>query len=245
MTVSVPVTYHRVWKDGFGARGWKLDCSIGDPVVIAATAETGLRIPTSVLVHDLLDHHLCGIKIGGHANEAIALIQLEHRTGSNPRPDIRQMIEEDLLQGCVNGQPMREFLPPSLLALVPKDLKDDQAIIAMLRRRLGRARLGDALEYHLLALGHAGDQRARRHFESLGLRYECRQQIGICLQRILTRADTELLEASVDSAFGKFVVGNDYCDLKLTRPQSDYRESVPPLPHEVITKTHHEAASVT
>lgn len=65
---AVPVTYAREWLDGFGARGWKLDVSMSDPSVTAATAETGNRIPTSVLVHDILDHHFSGLAVGGHRN---------------------------------------------------------------------------------------------------------------------------------------------------------------------------------
>ncbi len=46
--VHIPVTYQKTWDDGFGARGWKIDVSIGDPTIIASTRETGTKIPTSV-----------------------------------------------------------------------------------------------------------------------------------------------------------------------------------------------------
>ena len=36
-SVQVPVTYKKVWDDGFGARGWKVDATIGDPEIIAST----------------------------------------------------------------------------------------------------------------------------------------------------------------------------------------------------------------
>lgn len=67
--IRIPVTYRHEWHDGFGARGWKLDYSLDDPYIIAATAETGNRIPTSVLVHDILDHYLCGLPLSGQRNE--------------------------------------------------------------------------------------------------------------------------------------------------------------------------------
>ncbi|MCA1806103.1 MAG: hypothetical protein LC646_12430, partial [Xanthomonadaceae bacterium] len=116
---SIPVSYRREWQDGFGARGWKLDVSIDEPSVIAATAEHGMRVPTSVLVHDILDHHLCGFGIGGHRNEAMALLQLAARTGADPRVDFRQIVDEDLMQGHCNGEPLLAFLPDDLVALVP------------------------------------------------------------------------------------------------------------------------------
>ncbi len=62
-SLVIPVTYKREWQDGFGARGWKLDCALDDPNVIAATAETGCQINTSVLVHDILDHYISGFPL--------------------------------------------------------------------------------------------------------------------------------------------------------------------------------------
>ncbi len=109
LNIQIPVTWRLEWDDGFGARGWKLDDSLNDPYVIAATADTGSRIATSVPVHDILDHYLCGLPLSGHRNEAIALVQLGLRTGSSPAPDFAAMVDEDLLQGRVNGESMRSF----------------------------------------------------------------------------------------------------------------------------------------
>ena len=61
-SVQVPVTYKKVWDDGFGARGWKVNATIGDPAIIASTRETGLRINTSVFIHDILDHYMMTIE---------------------------------------------------------------------------------------------------------------------------------------------------------------------------------------
>ena len=102
-SVQVPVTYKKVWDDGFGARGWKVDATIGDPAIIASTRETGLRINTSVFIHDILDHFLSGFGVSGHRSEAMALIQLSKRTGSDPGSDYEQLGREDILNGIVNG----------------------------------------------------------------------------------------------------------------------------------------------
>ena len=85
--VVVRVTYRSEWPDGFGARGWKLDIALDDPEIIASTPSPGERINTSVLVHDILDHYVSGFPPSGHRNEAMALIQLSTRTGSDPRSD--------------------------------------------------------------------------------------------------------------------------------------------------------------
>ena len=78
--VDVAVTYKRQWDDGYGARGWKLDATIGDPAIIASTRETGEKIKTSVFVHDILDHLLSGFGISAIASLRWPLM---------PKPDSR------------------------------------------------------------------------------------------------------------------------------------------------------------
>ena len=99
--VCIPVTYKKSWDDEFGARGWKVDATIGDPQIIASTRETGQQINTSVFVHDILDHFLSGFGISGHISEAMALIQLSKRTKSSPRADYEQMVKEDIINGIL------------------------------------------------------------------------------------------------------------------------------------------------
>jgi len=111
--VSIPVSYRASWSDGFGARGWKLNANLDDPQIIAATSDASGAIPTSVLVHDMLDHLLCGFVPSGHRAEAMALEQLARRTGSDPTPDYRQMVREDLFAGQVVGEPMVRFIGAS------------------------------------------------------------------------------------------------------------------------------------
>ena len=50
MGVEMAATYEKVWDDGFGARGWKLNATLGDPEIIASTRQTGQRLNTSVFV---------------------------------------------------------------------------------------------------------------------------------------------------------------------------------------------------
>jgi len=61
-----------------------VNATIGDPEIIASTRETGQRINTSAFVHDILDHFLSGFGVSGHRSEAMTLIQLSKRTGSDP-----------------------------------------------------------------------------------------------------------------------------------------------------------------
>jgi hypothetical protein len=224
--VSVPATYHDTWNDGFAARGWKLDCSLNEPSVIASTSETGSCLSTSVLVHDILDHYLCGVGIGGHKNEAIALHQLAIRTGSDPLPDIRQIITEDLLQGCVEHDTMRSFLPRSLLSLVPHDEYTDYDIISSLRNRLPHEQLFHELELHFLRIGRENSSSARRRFEESCLSYEKRKPLGVAIQSLLIAFDKCLATQSVGCAHGLFCLTNDHCTLRVTGLSSAFHADV-------------------
>jgi hypothetical protein len=216
--ISIPVTYKSVWLDGFGARGWKLDVSIGAPSVIAATAEHGTRIATSVLVHDILDHHLCGFEIGGHRNEAMALIQLASRTGADPRQDFRQIVEEDLMRGHCNGEPLRSFLPQDLVALLPDHARDDRDIINFLSREFGKDALQDTLVDHFVTLGASVQYKVELHWLFMGLDYKHSREMGLALQHLLVQVDQLVREQDWEQAHGWFSIGNQRCAIELDMP---------------------------
>jgi len=154
----LPVTYKKSWDDGFGARGWKIDATIGDPEIIASTRETGQKINTSVFVHDILDHFLSGFGVSGHRSEAMALIQLSKRTNSDPRPDYEQMVKEDIINGRVNGELLITFLPEQLKELLPSGSEmTNKEIISFLKQKISEKKLHDALVEHFFTLGKAGE----------------------------------------------------------------------------------------
>ena len=203
--VRVRATYKKTWDDGFGARGWKLNPTIGDPQIIASTRETGRRINTSVFIHDILDHFLSGFGASGHRSEAMALIQLSKRTNSDPRSDYEQMVKEDIINGRVNGEKLISFLPEDLRTLLPIDREiSNKEVIVYLRNVLGEAHLIESLIEHFFTLGKAGEEHARESWSKLGLDSKKQTQIGLALQDILNRVDllaeeweAEILEASI------------------------------------------------
>ncbi|MFN2338012.1 MAG: hypothetical protein ABR544_03465 [Gammaproteobacteria bacterium] len=217
---SIPVSYRREWQDGFGARGWKLDVSIDEPSVIAATAEHGMRVPTSVLVHDILDHHLCGFGIGGHRNEAMPLLQLASRTGADPRVDFRQIVDEDLMQGHCNGEPLLAFLPDDLVALVPAQARDGKSVIGFLRNALGEDALRERLVEHFVAIGESVQQRVKARWRYMGLEYQRRASMGLALQQLLVRVDEYAHEEDWEQAHGRFLVGNEVCAVVMDGPKA-------------------------
>lgn len=231
--IAIPITYRHEWPDGFGARGWKLDAAMDEPSVIAATAETGENIPTSVLIHDLLDHHLSGFAVGGHRNEARALMQLASRTGANPEVDFAQIVDEDLLaRGHCNGEPLLDFLPADVLAHVPAGMEDGKELMKTLARRWGRDALRTRLIRHFRELGEAAQTMVEAHWRSLGLDYGLREAIGLALQAVLRPADAQVRVEGWHHAHGRFLVGNEICTLELDSPwQLTWRQRVRAAPH--------------
>jgi hypothetical protein len=189
-SVEVPVTYKKVWEDGFGARGWKVDATIGDPTIIASTRETGQRIITSVFVHDILDHFLSGFGVSGHRSEAMALIQLSKRTGSDPGSDYEQLVREDILNGLVNGEALMDFLPVDLHAVLPENTTmTDKETMAYLREKTGEERLIKSLVDNYFELGKKGEKHAEESWKTLGLDTNNRTNVGLALQSLLGVVD--------------------------------------------------------
>lgn len=221
----VPCLYRHVWEDGFGARGWKLAIAAEDPEVIASTAATGERIPTSVFVHDILDHLLCGLGTSGHRNEAVALLQLAERTGADPTPDFAQMVDEDLLQGCALGESLLELLPSDLTAGLPAGIRDGKTLMTLLQARMGLEPLRQRLIDRFFELGRAGAPRARAHYAAQGLDVGRRGPLGLALQRLLEAADSWVRARCLETAEGAVWMTSRRCGFEIRAPRRWARES--------------------
>ena len=216
-SVQVPVTYKKVWDDGFGARGWKVDATIGDPTIIASTRETGQRINTSVFIHDILDHFLSGFGVSGHRSEAMALIQLSKRTGSDPGSDYRQLVREDILNGMVNGETLLDFLPADLVALLPGDTAmTDKETMAYLREQLGEEHLIESLVDNFFSIGKKGEKHADDSWKTLGLDTKKRTDIGLALQSLLEVIDKTLEQIAVEEVHGVISIDNRHVSFNIS-----------------------------
>lgn len=216
-SVQVPVTYKKVWEDGFGARGWKVDATIGDPMIIASTRETGQRINTSVFIHDILDHFLSGFAVSGHRSEAMALIQLSKRTGSDPGSDYEQLVREDILNGMVNGEALMDFLPADLHAVLPENTTmTDKETMAYLREDIGEERLIKSLVDNFFELGKKGEKHASDTWKTLGLDTDKRTEIGLALQTLLGVVDQTVEKLELDELHGIISIDNRYVTFNIS-----------------------------
>lgn len=225
--VVVFATYNKVWNDGFGARGWKLNATIGDPEIIASTRQTGQTINTSVFVHDILDHLLSGFGVSGHRSEAMALVQLAKRTGSDPRPDYMQMVNEDILNGRVNGEALTRFIPDGLLSILPAiESMTDKGVIAYLKDTIGVAVLIEALVEHFFTLGKQGEDHAVKSWQKLGLNPDKATNTGLALQALLEKVDIHAENLGIDKMDASIVLSKEECVFIAKPDKSDYSESV-------------------
>lgn len=211
--VSIPVSYRDSWPDGLGARGWKLDANLDDPEIIAATSDASAAIPTSVLVHDVLDHLLCGFAPSGHRAEAMALEQLARRTGSDPTPDYRQMAREDLLNGQVVGEPMVRFIGADLRHRLPSAATDwdNRAVMNALRERLGDEALVEQLVQRMAGLGRAGRPHALISWRVTGFPFSRRSQLGLRMQRLLEQMGAWVDAEGLTITSGEIRIGQGGC----------------------------------
>ncbi len=211
----IPVSYRDEWQDGLGARGWKMDRAIGDPVLIATTAYSGEKVPTSVLIHDMLDHFVSGFGLSGHRNEAKATLQLGLRTGTEIASSYAQLAEDIIVSG-VNGETLAQFLPPALCALLPAAAATDRERLTALIQNLGRAAVKDALIAQLWVCGNLGRAEALASWQHHGLDYARRNAIGLCLQQLLECAERHINEQPLITTQGQFIIGNTACQITLT-----------------------------
>lgn len=215
--VVVPAIYAEQWDDAFGARGWKLDLPNLGTDVIAATPYTGERIPTSVLIHDLVDHHLCGFRLSGYLDEAGALVQLAERTGSDPVGDFQQIIDEDLLSGLVAGPDWKDLLPASLITGVGTT-SDPRAAVQALRRKLGDGLLRALFTAGFVQEGWLRRDAARAAWTAHGLDYAARPRIALALQDLFAWMDAQVQIRAWPSARGDFSINDHAVEFLFTKP---------------------------
>lgn len=231
--IHVGLVYKQVWDDDYVVRGWKTTASLNDSEIIASTRETGHRINTSVLVHDVLDHMFSGFCISGHRSEAMALRQLSMRTGLDANPDYEQMVREDILLGRVNGETLWDFLPAELLIFLDKDDRSaGKEMMDLLQKKVGEKELVEILIRRFIVLGEAGEKHAESSWKNLGLNSALKAGIGEAMQRILLLADNWIEKKQCESARAEYIVANRFCSLTVRSNDSSQCNN---MFHTVVT----------
>ena len=149
----------------------------------------------------------------------MALIQLGKRTASEPGADYVQMIKEDILQGVVNGESLRSFLPDDLVALLPGNSLSDKEDMGVLKSKLGALVLIERLKAHFYTLGQAGEIHAAESWKKLGLDSKLQAKIGLALQKLLEKIDIFVESKNLTEVTGKLAVSNELVSFKSTGSQ--------------------------
>lgn len=208
------MTYRTEWQDGFGARGWKLDFATNDPMVIACTAYTGEKSPTSVLVHDILDHFVSGFPPSGYLNEARATALHGLRNGLEVHSSYESMVDE-ILGSKGLEEPVDEFLPPFLIAEVPKEIIANDEKFACLLEKYGAEYLRQAMLKYFFQIGLSGIPMAMDNWRKHRIEFGKMNSMGRCIQCLLEDAEKIIAEWDVESARGRIVIGNDTCEFSI------------------------------
>ncbi|HEY5602933.1 MAG TPA: hypothetical protein VIM41_07495 [Gammaproteobacteria bacterium] len=202
--------YRSEWNDGYGAQGWKLDAALDDPAVIACTAYTGDKTPTSVLVHDILDHLVSGFSLSGYANEARATAMHGLRNGIEVRSSYEWMADE-ILNEAAKDDLLAEFLPSGMMAGVPASSSPDDRFASLIAHH-GRACVRSTIVEGFFRTGLSGIPVALANWRRQRLEFDRMHAIGLCLQGLLAEAEDVIGKSSVKIATGQVLVGNSICE---------------------------------
>ncbi len=209
-TPQVAATYHSEWQDGFGAQGWKLNLAIDDPCVIACTSYTGAKSPTSVIVHDILDHLISGFWLSGYSNEARATAIHGLRNGIEVCSSYEWMISEIVTSKYV-AESLDNFFPPSVFKKIPADILPGQGIAFLLEQE-NIEDISNLMLQEFINTGIKGIPVAAKNWEELGLDFGKMHAIGLCLQALLEEADKVVTEWISVEAVVNIIIGNDKCE---------------------------------
>ena len=218
------VTYHSEWQDGYGAQGWKLNVTMHDPDVIACTPYPGNKTPTSVLVHDILDHLVCGFGLSGFANEARATAMHGIRNGIEVRSSYEWMADEILSTKLLNVQ-ITDFLPESIMDSIPTPSTADKTM-ALLLENNDRADIRNHLVAGFFRVGLSGIPIAISNWQNQRLDFNRMYSIGVCLQALFIEAQDIIVSRTVETARGQILVGNEVCEFAVETDDPSKQERI-------------------
>lgn len=212
--VCIPVIYRAEWDDGFGAQGWKLEAAVDDRQVIACMSYTGHKSPTSVLVHDILDHLVSGLSLSGYHNEAVATTLHGLRNGIEFQSSFEWMVDEIVAATQLN-ESLSPFLSSAVVSLLTADAEPGLPQKNHLLDRLGKDALRKVLLAGFFRVGLAGVPRAIQQWADQGIDFSKTRAIGFALQALLQRADSYVSERKSRCANARFIISNDTCHMHI------------------------------
>lgn len=218
------VTYHSECQDGYRAQGWKLNLAMDDPAVIACTAYTGNKTPTSVLVHDILDHLISGFWLSGYINEARATAMHGLRNGIKIRSSYEWMVNEILSTNNLK-EPISGLLPANISTSIPALTAPDKTLELLLKNN-HPADIRRHLMEGFFRTGLSGIPIAVSNWRTQCLDFGKMYSIGLCLQALLAEAQDIVVDWASETAKGQFFVGNEVCKFAVETDEPSRQECI-------------------
>ena len=163
------------------------DSGGGFPTFPSSTA-IGPASPTSVPIHDVLDHWVCGFGWRTYSDEAKATVMHGLRNGIDVRKSF-ELLAEDLIADQNPLEPIELFnLYRGLLlggALNPSREAFNRVICQM-----GHEKAIASTSMSLHRIGLEGIHEAQRQWQKLGLNLSLMGHIGLALQELLKEAES-------------------------------------------------------
>lgn len=212
--------YRDEWNDDFGAQGWKLEAAIADPDIIACTARSGGKSPTSVIVHDILDHFVSGFALSGCLNEARATVMHGLRNSIEVRSSFEWLID-DILRDPASDSDAQVLLAALLPAPVRACCRSPAEMVERLKEQSGTAKMRARLVQRLIGVGLGGVRTAMTSWEQRHLPFERMADIGFCIQELLEKADDAILANKIALGDALLDLSDDVCRLELFTNGSD------------------------
>lgn len=215
--VTVPLVYRTDWDDGFYARGWKIEGEMRRGAVIASTSTISGASPTSVPVHDILDHWVSGFSCHEWIGEAKAIVMHGLRNGIDVRRSLQAMAQE-MAQGGYSLRGGEE--PLSAGGSVDADCPARASLRGERKRRSAAVEESFTTRVNVLTMalhrrGLEGVGEAVQRWRWHGLEFGRMELIGRALQELLNAAECRLAKSKAHEAKGVVTITNQECCMTL------------------------------
>lgn len=210
------LTYKDSWPDSYGVSGWRLCDSEGRFPAFPSSAAVGTASPTSVPIHDVLDHWTCGFGWHTYSDEAKATVMHGLRNGIDVRRSF-ELLAEDLIVDQQPSEPIDFFVSHRRLVRDPgrENPSCNRETVIRTISQMGRRNAIAAASMGLRRVGLEGIGEAQCRWRKLGLDFSLMGHIGHVLQELLEEAESIVAAEKQEFIDAAFEITPDICSINV------------------------------